>query len=257
VKIVLIPSTTVGGGPEHFQFTSSTVVNDTIAIDAGCLGFFRSAQEQAKIKHVLITHSHIDHVASLPIFVENAYEGKSDCVTVYGSADVLDSCQRDLFNDRLWPDFLTLSKSSARPFMKTVRHDPGQTLELEGLRITAVALNHVVPTVGYVVEDANSAVVFVSDTGPTEEVWRVANATPNLKAVFLESCFPNELSWLAEVSKHLTPALVGEELKKLTRPARIIMVHIKPRYQSQVISQLRALGRPNIELAQFGVPYTF
>src|SRR5262245_2733392 len=216
----------MASGPTHFQFTTSAVINETIAVDAGSLGFYLSPQEQARIRHVFLSHTHIDHVASLPIFVENAYEGKADCVTIHGSADVLDSCQRDLFNDRIWPDFIGLSKNSQKPFLKISRFDPGQTIELEGLRIRAISINHVVPTVGYLIEDAHSAVGFASDTGPTEEFWKVANETPNLKGVFIEACFPNHMSWLADVSKHLTPALLAEELKKLTRQVRLIIIHI-------------------------------
>jgi len=257
VKIILVPSTVMGCGPHHYQFTSSAVINDTLAVDAGCLGFYGSAQDQARIRHVLITHTHIDHIASLPIFIENAYQGKPDCVTVHGSADVLDSCQRDLFNDRIWPDFIALSKGNERPFIKLSQFEPGQTIELEGLKITCALLNHVVPTSGYLIEDEHSAVAFVSDTGPTDEIWRIANACPKLKAVFLEGCFPNEMRWLADVSKHLTPNMVGEELRKLTRPARILMVHIKARFQKQIIDELKQLDNSSIEIARFAVPYTF
>ena len=257
MKVTLVPSTVVGGGPEHYQYTSSAVLNDTIAIDAGCLGFAQSPQQQVKVRHVLLSHTHIDHVASLPIFVENVYEGKKDCVTLYGSSAVLDSCQRDLFNDRLWPDFFALSKNSDKPFLKASPFEAGQTMELEGLKITAVALDHVVPTSGFVVEDEHSAVAFVSDTGPTDEIWRVAGATPNLKAVFVEATFPNNLGWLADVSKHLTPALLAGELKKLARPARVIIVHIKARFQAQVIAELTSLNLPGLEIGQFAVPYTF
>jgi ribonuclease BN (tRNA processing enzyme) len=257
VKVTLVPSTVAGSGPGHFQYLSAAVLNDAVAVDAGSLGFYQSAQRQARIRHVLLTHTHIDHLASLPIFVENAYEGRTDPVTIHGSAEVLDSLQRDLFNNRIWPDFLALSRDSDRPFLRTARLDPGQAVELEGLRFTAVALDHVVPTVGYVVEDGHSSVAFVSDTGPTDEVWRVANARPNLKAVFVEACFPNEMTWLAEISKHLTPALLAGELRKLERPARAIIVHIKARYQAQVVAELEGLRDPRIEVGQFGVPYTF
>lgn len=257
MKITLIPSTVMGSGPRHYQYTTSALVNDTVAVDAGSLGFYQSAHDQAKVRHVLITHTHIDHVASLPIFVENAYEGKTDCVTIHGSAEVLDSCRRDLFNDRIWPDFIKLSENSKTPFLKLNQLDPWQSVELEGLKYTAVPVNHVVPTCGFVIEDANSAVVITSDTGPTEEIWKAANANTKLKAVFLEGCFPNHLAWLAEVSKHLTPTLVGAELKKLTRPARVLIVHIKPRFQDQVIAELQALQNPSLEIAQFGVPYSF
>jgi ribonuclease BN (tRNA processing enzyme) len=247
----------MGSGAAHFQFTTSALINDTIAIDAGCLGFYHSAQEQAKIKHVLITHTHIDHVASLPIFVENAWEGKADCVQIHGSSDVLHSIQHDIFNDRIWPDFIKLSENSDKPFLKLVPFEPHQTVELEGLKFTAVPMNHVVPNVGYLIEDEYSAVAFCSDTGPTEEIWKVANANPKLKAVFLEGCFPNHLGWLAEVSRHLTPELVGLELRKLTRSARVIIVHIKPRFQTQILDELKALNNSSIEPAHFGVPYSF
>src|SRR5262249_29284609 len=192
-----------------------------------------------------------------PIFVENAYEGKTDCVHIYGSSAVLDSCQRDLFNDRLWPDFIKMSANSDKPFLKLVPFEPHQTLELDGLEFTALPMNHGVPTVGFMIEDENAAVAFCSDTGPTEEIWKAANANPKLKAVFLEGCFPNELTWLAEVSRHLTPAMVGAELKKLTRPARVLIVHVKPRFQTQVLEELRSLNNPAIEHVQFGVPSPF
>ena len=90
MKIVLVPSTVMASGPTHYQFTTSAVINDTIAVDAGSLGFYLSPQEQARIRHVFLSHTHIDHVASLPIFVENAYEGKADCVRVcpYGVFEI-------------------------------------------------------------------------------------------------------------------------------------------------------------------------
>ncbi len=257
MKITWVPTTVVGSGPEHFQYATSAIINDTLAIDAGSLGFYRSAEEQARIRHVIISHSHIDHVATLPIFVENAYEAKSDCVTIYGSEAVLKSCQEDLFNDRVWPDFVKLSEGNDRPFMKVQPFEPGHTIELEGLRIRAVEVNHVVPTSAFIVDDGSSTVIFTSDTGPTEEVWQIAGEYPNLKAVFLEVTFPNEMQWLADVSKHLTPATFAEETKKLSKQIRWIVVHIKARYQTQVIEELEQLDVANLETVQFGAPYTF
>jgi cAMP phosphodiesterase len=238
------------------QFLTSFLVNDTLAIDAGSLGFFGHPTEQARIKHLLITHSHIDHIASVPIFVENAYEGKKDCVTIHGSQVVLDCLQRDMFNNRVWPDFIALSMPEA-PFLKLQPLEAGQTVELEGLRITAVAVNHVVPTTGFILEEPGAAVVIVSDTGPTEDIWKAANATPNLKAVFLEACFPNAMTGLAVVSKHLTPAMLGQEVQKLTPPARIIAVHIKARFRQQVVQELHNLALPNLEIGGMGQTYWF
>ncbi len=195
------------------QYLSSALLNDTIALDAGCLGLHGTPEEQARIRHILVTHSHLDHVASLPIFLENAYEGRAEGVQIYASAQTLDCLQRHLFNNQIWPDFVALSAGD-KPFLRLVPFETGQTIELNGLHITAVALDHVVPVLGFLIRDANSSIVYVTDTAPTDGVWHAANALPNLKAVFLEATFPDELSWLADVSKHLTPATLGQRSAK-------------------------------------------
>jgi ribonuclease BN (tRNA processing enzyme) len=254
MKITLLPSS-VGGGPDH-QYLSSWLINDTVAIDAGCLGIWGSPQDQARVRHVLVSHTHMDHLASLPIFVENAYEGKAECVTVHASRSVLDCCQEHLFNEKVWPDFIALSRGE-RPFLRLSPFEAGETIELDGLRITAVALDHVVPTVGFLIADDHSSIALVSDTGPTEEIWREVNAAPELKAVFVEATFPDELGWLADVSKHLTPGSLARQVAKMTRPTRLIIIHLKARYKEQVIAQLRHLGLTGLEIGQAGVPYTF
>jgi cAMP phosphodiesterase len=256
VKVTLVPSSVAGRSAQEPQFLTSLVINDTLAVDAGCLGLFGTAQEQARIKHVLISHTHIDHIGSLPIFVENAYEARRDCVTIHGSQAVLDCLRTDVFNDRVWPDLISLSPQEA-PFLKLATLEPRKTVQLDELRITPVPVNHVVPTLGFLIEDKEAAVVVVSDTGPTDEIWKYASAAPKLKAVFLEATFPNSMAGLAEVSKHLTPALFAREVQKLSRRVAVIAVHIKARYWSQVVSELEALDIPGVEISQFSRPYFF
>jgi ribonuclease BN (tRNA processing enzyme) len=253
VKLTLIPST-VGGGP--LQYLSTCLVNDAVALDAGSLGFYATPPVQARVRHVLLSHTHMDHVASLPAFLENVYGGPGDCVTVHAGAAVLDSLQRDLFNGRVWPDFIALAPGG-RPFLRLSPFEAGQTVELAGVRITAVALNHIVPTVGFLLADGGGSVAFVSDTGPTEEVWRLADGRPDLRAVFVEAAFPNRHQRRADVSGHLTPATLAGELAKLSRPARLVVIHIKPRYRAEVESELMQLGVPGLEIGEPGSTYTF
>jgi cAMP phosphodiesterase len=249
----LVPSAVT---PEPFQYSTAYLINDTLAVDAGALGFYGSAQDQARVRHLLISHTHIDHIASLPIFVENAYEGKRDCVTVHGSDSVLDCLRRDVFNNRVWPDFIAMSPPDA-PFLKLSTLEAGKTVELEGLRVTPIAVNHVVPTLGFMIEDDGTAVLIASDTGPTEEIWQRANQVANLKAVFLEACFPNQMKWLADVSKHLTPLMFADEVRKLSRPVPVYAVHIKARFRTQVIEELHALGLPNVYVGRSDQAYSF
>jgi cAMP phosphodiesterase len=253
VRVTLLPASV--SGPAR-QFLTSYLLNDSVALDAGCLGLYRGPAEQARVRHVLLSHSHLDHVALLPIFLDTVYQGGPDCVTVYGSEAVLDSLRRHVFNDRLWPDFIRLSEERP-PFLKLQRLEPGRTVEVDGLRVTPVAVDHAVPALGFLVEDDTSAVVFPSDTGPTAEIWERANALPNLKAVFLEATFPDAQAKLADVACHLTPARFAGEMRKVRSPVRFIAVHINPRAFPSVVQELLALGLDNLEIGQAGKTYSF
>jgi ribonuclease BN (tRNA processing enzyme) len=253
VQVILVPSA-ISPGRRRRHYLTSFLINEAVAIDAGCLGFWGAAEEQARIKHLFLTHSHLDHVASLPMFLDNACSGDDDTVTVYGTAAAVDCLQRDLFNDRLWPDLIRLSKEQT-PFLKLQVIVPGEAITVAGLTVTPVSVNHLVPTVGYLISDGRSSVAISSDTGPTEELWQRAGALADLKAVFLEATFPDELAWLADVSRHLTPRLFAVEARKIPATARIIVVHIHPRYQAQVVRELKELKLANVEIAQYGELY--
>ena len=256
MKITLMPSSVTECGLGQHQFLTSYRINDTLAVDAGSLGLAGTVPEQARIKHVLITHTHMDHIASLPIFVENAYEGKDDCVTIHGSEATLSCLRQDIFNDRVWPDFVRLSTDQLA-LLKMAVLEPEKAIELEGLRITPVPVDHVVPTFGFVVEEENAAVVIAGDTGPTEAIWEYANRVANLKAVFLEATFPQSMAALADVSKHLTPTLFAREVQKLKPSVLLVAVHIKARFQAEVIRELETLAIPNLEVGCLGKAYTF
>jgi ribonuclease BN (tRNA processing enzyme) len=257
VKVTLVPSS-VSRAEEsrHLQFLSTYLINDTLAIDAGCIGLYRSPLEQARVRHILISHTHMDHIASLPVFLENVHALGHDCVTIHGSAAVLDCLRQDLFNDRVWPNFIAYSVQGI-PFLKLALLQSGQPVELEGLTITPVAVNHVVPTLGFIVADASSAVVIPGDTGPTEEIWQLANDTPHLKAVFLEASFPDRMAALAARAKHLTPALFAQEVKKLRRQVLLVAIHVKALFHDQIVQEMDALGLANLTLARFGETYEF
>jgi ribonuclease BN (tRNA processing enzyme) len=256
VKITLVPSALSERGLGQDQFLTSYRIDDTLAIDAGSLGLAGTVQEQARIKHILISHTHMDHIASLPIFVENSYREDENCVTIHGSQAVLDCLRTDIFNDRVWPDFLRLSSENT-PFLKTAVLEAGKRIELGGLHITPIPVDHVVPTFGFLLEEKGAAVLIVGDTGPTETIWEYANRATNLKAVFLEATFPDSMASLAAVSKHLTPTLFAREVQKLKRNARVVAVHIKARFRAEVVRELLALGIPGLEFAAAGLTYRF
>ena len=254
MKVKIIQSS-VGSG-DKLQVLASYVINDFLSLDAACIGFISPIDEQRQIEHVFLSHTHIDHTASLPIFIDNVYAPNPECPTVYGSATVLESLRTDVFNDRVWPDMIRLSMEET-PFLKLVEVKDHQTIEINGLQITPVELNHVIPAFGFVVSDGESAFALVSDTSPTEEIWKIASETPNLKAVFLEASFPNHMDWLADKAGHLTPAMFVEEAKKLKVDADFIAIHIKAAFQDAILKELDELNMPNLSIGEPGKTYEF
>lgn len=238
------------------QFLVSFVVNDTVAIDAGSLGLLSDLDKQERIRHVFLTHEHIDHIASLPIFLENVYQPGPECVELLGLEDVLDFIHRDVFNGRVWPDFFALSTGADR-FVSGTPLRMLEPVRRSGLTVTPVPVSHCVDTLGFLVDDGRSAVAFPSDTGPTDVLWSHLAAAPRLDAVFLEVSFPNRHADLAATTGHHCPATFAAEIGKLGRDVRWIVVHRKVRYAAEIAAELAALGLRNVELVTPGVAYEF
>ena len=237
-------------------YVSSYLINETVAIDAGCLGLHGTPREQEAIRHVFLTHSHSDHTASLPVFVENTWTPAGDGPRIYGSPETLDSIQRHIFNDVMWPDFIALSKKM-RPFLHLCPLQAETVVEVDGLRITPVRVDHLVPTFGYVVSDDRTAIIVAGDTGPTNRLWEVAWQTPGLRAIFLEACFPNSMRNLAQTSCHLTPEMFCREAAKMPSGVKLVAVHIKVRHRDQVVRELSSLGLPNLVIGEGEREYCF
>lgn len=252
MKVMLVPSA-LTASPR--QYLTTFIVGDSVAIDAGSLGFYGTPADQARIRHVFLTHTHLDHIASLPIFLENVSDDGGNCPTIYGTAEVLDVVCRDVLNDRLFPDFVRLSKDGPA-LVKLQPIVPFHPLCLDDLCLQAVPLNHVVPTVGYVVDDGTSAIAIITDTAPSDAIWELCNRTANLKAVFLEVTFPESMAWLATASKHLTPSLFAGELQKLQKQLPVFAIHLKARFLDEVVRELTALKLPNVAILEPGKTLT-
>ncbi len=256
VKITLVPSAVTEGQDTRGFFLSSYLVNDSIAIDAGGLGFLGDVGVQARVRHVFLTHAHMDHIASLPVFLETVFQSGDHTVTLHAEATTLEILRRDVFNDRVWPDFIGMSEKGL-PFVRTSIVEPHRAVDVDGLRLLPVPVDHVIPTLGFLISRPGATVAIPSDTGPTEEFWREAARAPDLKAVFLEASFPDAMEGLARISKHLTPSMFATEARKLPSSVPFYAVHIKPRFAARVIAELTGLGMPNIRIGRPGEAYDF
>jgi len=256
MRVQLLPSTFDSQGhATSEQRLTCFLIDECVAVDAGSLALALSTEQRAQVRDIIVTHPHMDHIASLPIFIDDLFETLKSPVRVYATPEVIDLLERDIFNWNVYPRFSEL-KNEHGPVMEYVPIPAGEDFKVAHLTVRAVAVNHIVPTVGLIVSDGSSTVAFSSDTAETQEFWDVINRAPRMNALLIEASFPNSMAQLAEVSRHFTPASLERDLRKLTHNGLdILAVHIKPAYRQMVIDELKALNHPGLGVMESGRVY--
>lgn len=207
--------------------TTSMLVDNDVLIDAGTGVGDLTLTDLLKIDHVFLTHSHLDHITSLPFLVDTVGPMREKPVTVHCTEATRRILQDHIFNWKVWPDFTEIPNRSA-PCMAYRTLEIGETADLGGRRITALPANHVVPAVGFQVDSGEASLVFTGDTTANDALWKVVNKIENLRYLIIETAFPNVERELAIASKHLCPSMLAEELGKLNKTTRVFITHLKP-----------------------------
>jgi ribonuclease BN (tRNA processing enzyme) len=215
-----------GIGGRHLR-TTSFLVDGDILIDCGTGVGDLTLAELSQIDHIFITHSHLDHVASIPFLVDTVGGMRSKPITVYSTRATIEIMRNHLFNWSIWPDFTEIPTAES-PFLRYQEIQVGTTLSLAGREITPLPARHTVPAVGYHLDSGQASLVFTGDTGQNDALWRVVNRIRNLKILIIETAFSNKERQLAEISRHLCPETLAAELAKLERSAEIYITHLKP-----------------------------
>jgi ribonuclease BN (tRNA processing enzyme) len=215
-----------GIGGRHLR-TTSFLLDGDILIDAGTGVGDLTLAELSQIDHIFITHSHLDHVTSIPFLVDTVGGMRSRPLNVYATRATIEILKNHLFNWAIWPDFTEIPSPEA-PFMRYLEIEVGAAVTLGGRTITPIPARHTVPAVGYHLDSGAASLVFTGDTGPNDALWRIVNRIANLKFLIIETAFSNKERQLAEISRHLCPATLAEELAKLERSPEIYITHLKP-----------------------------
>ncbi|MBV9960399.1 MAG: 3',5'-cyclic-nucleotide phosphodiesterase [Acidobacteria bacterium] len=256
MKIQLLPSTFDGAGratPE--QRLTCFLIDDRVTVDAGSLALALTDEQRETVRDIIVTHPHMDHIASLPIFIDDLFGTLTEPIRVHATEEVIAALEDDIFNWTVYPRFAEL-KNEHGPVMQYVPFKHGEEFKVAHLTVTAVPVNHIVPTVGLVISDAKTTVAFSSDTYQTEEFWELVNRTQRVDALLIEASFPNDMAQLAEVSRHFTPATMAEELHKLNHNGLdILTVHLKPAYRERLVEELHALRIPRLRVMEPGQIY--
>ena len=208
--------------------TTAFLVDDDILVDAGTGVGDLPLESLAKIDHIFVSHSHLDHVTSIPFLVDTVCWMRGSPIVVYGIKDTLDILRAHLFNWKVWPDFTQIPDGD-HPFMVYREIGVGETLDLGGgRRITAIPANHTVPAVGYLLDSGRASLAYSGDTTGNAGLWKAVNEAANLRYLIIETAFSNKERDIAVASKHLCPDMLARELEKMRGRPEVFITHLKP-----------------------------
>ena len=226
----------IGGGLR----TTSILVDDRILIDVGTGIGVLSIEQLKRIKHVFLTHSHLDHTAGLPLFADTVFDSLlEDPLQIYARAETLDALRAHMFNDIMWPDFSTLPDAD-NAVLRYNEIASGDLVSFGNVALRAVEVHHSVPSVGYCIEANDQVLAFSGDTKTNRTLWPVLNAYENLKALVVEVSFPNDQAELAEQSGHYCPMTLARDLEKLEHSPEIWVTAMKPGTEATIFEELEA-----------------
>ncbi|MBZ0105927.1 MAG: 3',5'-cyclic-nucleotide phosphodiesterase [Sulfuricella denitrificans] len=217
--------------------TTSMLLDGDILIDAGTGVGDLTLEEMARIDHVFLTHSHLDHVTSLPFLLDTVGAMRDRPVTVHALPETVAVLREHLFNWKLWPDF-TQIPNAEQPFLRFAAMLTGQTVELDGRKMTALPARHVVPAAGYLLDSGAASLAFSGDTIDCPEFWHALNQVENLRYLIIETSFANEDNGIAHASRHYYPSLLAEQLPSLQKQAEVFITHLGPGDQPRIMAEI-------------------
>jgi len=240
------------GGKIPGQELTGFLVDEDLLIDAGSVASGLELGAQAKIKDLLISHTHLDHLYGLFYLLENRFYGEVNSpLTIYASEEAVETLTREFLVEHLinLPAINHLKKS-----VKIETLIPSQTRQIGNYQVEPVSVHHYAGALGFFISDGRTEFLFTSDTGPTEEVWEKFQSRPQCQLLITEVSFPNRLEEVAKVSRHLTPALLRVELEK-ARPEgkEIFLYHLKPGYLDLLFQELSEIQEYDLHLLKLGM----
>jgi cAMP phosphodiesterase len=245
------------GGETPRHRTSAFVVDDRIAIDAGSLTSGLDLPAQCALRAVLVSHAHLDHIRDLATIADNRTQNGCKPLLVATTPATIGVLRKHFFNGLLWPDFSAIpnAKSPAIQYLPLKLEVP---TKIFGYTVRAIQVSHTIDTCGFVVEapkeKGGGALAYSGDTGPTDRLWEVLNATPKLRAMLMEVSFPNDEQRVATLSGHHTPRTLAQDLKKLeiAKDLPLLLYHIKPTFQAKVEREVARIKGANLTVLDLG-----
>ena len=226
--------------------TTAFLLDGDVLIDAGTGVGDLELDALARIDHIVISHSHLDHVLAIGLLADGvmrlrAAAGKGP-IQVHALPETLQALRTHVFNGVIWPDFTRLPSAEA-PVLELLPFAVGDLLVLNGKRIEVLSAAHTVPAVGFAVDCGGDRGwwVYTGDTGPNPLLWERLRQL-RVAHLVIETAFSDEERQLARISRHLCPSALGTELLQLAGSIDVHITHIKPGEMEAVMTQIGQLG---------------
>ncbi|MBW8828835.1 MAG: 3',5'-cyclic-nucleotide phosphodiesterase [Burkholderiales bacterium] len=229
--------------------TTSFLLDERILIDAGTGVGDLSLEELARIDHIFISHSHLDHVLSIGLLADTVMRTRAaqrrPPIVVHALHQTLDALRQHIFNGVIWPDFTRLPSPEA-PALRFEPLQVGEVLAVGHHKIEVLTAAHTVPAVGFAVDAGGDQGVWVytGDTGPNPALWRRL-ATLKVAHLVIETAFSDDERQLATISQHLCPTALREELAQLGGSVDVYITHIKPGEIPSVMAGVSKIETPH------------
>ena len=193
-------------------------------------------QELARVRHIFLTHSHLDHIACIPFLVDTLFDRLREPITIHAQQQTIDALKAHIFNNVIWPDFTRLPNAHTAVMQYQVMR-PGEIWQAADRRIQMIPVNHIVPGVGYRIENSTSVFAFSGDTTTNDTFWSALNEYDRLDLLIVEAAFTNAEINLCRQAGHYCASLLAEDLKKLRHNPRIYISHNKPGFEQQILAE--------------------
>ena len=220
----------------------SLLIDDVLAVDAGSLVSELTFPEQTRIKAILLSHGHYDHIRGIPAF---AFNNSNRTTKVFATTKTLEIVSSHLIDGIVYPEFTSEYSFLRKATIKLVPLEPLKRQDIEGYQVMAVPVPHPLDGVGFEITSADGKTLFYTgDTGSgLSSSW--SSISPQL--IITEVTWPNRLANMATAAAHLCPEMFKEELLELRRLKgclpKVVVIHMSPQHETEIKRELREVAK--------------
>jgi len=222
--------------------TTSLLIDHDVLIDCGSGAGDLTLSELSRIRHIFVTHGHLDHIAFIPFLVDSVFESLvANPLTIHLQIETLDMLRQHIFNWQIWPDFAKLPDET-NPVIQYEVITPGQQITLGGRNFEVIPVTHTQPAVGYRVQaPGGGSFAFSGDTRSTDRFWQVLNSYTELDILIVECAYADHEEALSQIAGHHRPSTLAADLRKLHHQPALYITHQKPDQEEQIMRELSAM----------------